>query len=79
MNIVEKWHGLPGNLDAALMYKTNEYLFFKHNNYWKYIGSELVYGYPKNITDMFIDVPNDIDAVFQSIQPPSFFFYFFKG
>ena len=74
-NIAHKWRELPANIDAAFYCEEFTY-FFKNTLTWKYSGTQLVTGYPKNISAEFVGVPNQIDAAMIGNDKNM---YFFKG
>ena len=66
---IREWGGLPKNLDGALELVGNgDLYFFKGSQYWKYSKKQrsVYLGYPKQITSNWKNVPDYIDAVFQS-------------
>ena len=74
---IKEWGGLPANLDGAMEFKGSEFLyFFKGSQYWRYSKNQLSVsaGYPKQIATGWENVPNFIDAAFQSQNGKIFFF-----
>jgi matrix metalloproteinase-14 (membrane-inserted) len=74
--IASRWHGLPGNVDAAAAHPMGRIYFFKGDKTWAYIGSSLLPDYPKLISDDWKGIPNNVDAAMCYKMST---FFFFKG
>ena len=75
-SISRDWAGLPGNLDASLVWRNGKILFFKGSKYWRFSGvGKLDAGYPKEISEGFLGIPNNLDAAYVRDGK----IYFFKG
>ena len=48
----------------------------QHDKYWRFHGTEVSRGYPKEIERNFPGIPNDVNAAFEMSDGN---FYFFKG
>ncbi|XP_077448638.1 vitronectin b [Stigmatopora argus] len=81
--IQDVW-GIPGPVDAAftrINCQGKSYIF-KGRKYWRFDGDVLDEGFPRDITEGFDGVPNDLDAAFavpaaNHLQKEKA--YFFKG
>jgi len=74
--IANRWHGLPGNVDAAAAHPMGKIYFFKGDKTWAYRGSSLLPDYPKLISDDWKGIPNNVDAAMYYKMST---FFFFKG
>ncbi len=77
MLISDKWINLPSNVDAAFAENEEKVFFFKGSQYWRYNGTNMDRGYPKQISQGFRGIPDNIDAVMW--LPNLKKVYFFKG
>eukprot|EP00091_Calanus_sinicus_P013120 TRINITY_DN2921_c0_g1_i4.p1 TRINITY_DN2921_c0_g1~~TRINITY_DN2921_c0_g1_i4.p1 ORF type:complete len:357 (-),score=75.37 TRINITY_DN2921_c0_g1_i4:64-1134(-) len=76
--ISEDWPGLPGNIDAALTWKTvNDTYFFKGDQYWRFTGQSPHQGYPKSLSN-WPGLPSNMDAAMEWGKNEQFS-YFFKS
>ncbi|KAK3586496.1 hypothetical protein CHS0354_033519 [Potamilus streckersoni] len=57
------WEKVVGPIDAALTWPNGWTFIFKESVYWKFHNMRLIYG-PKNISEGFHGIPNNIDAAF---------------
>ncbi|XP_044001576.1 matrix metalloproteinase-19-like [Aphidius gifuensis] len=72
------WQGLPGNIDAAFSLYDRYTFFFKGTKFWRYLDDKVDGNYfPREISQDFPGVPNDIDAA--TISSKNGIIYFFKG
>ncbi len=70
--ISDDWSGLSGRVDAALyLANSQEFYVFKGDQFWIYTTSDnqdsnpvLLSGYPKDISEEFEGLPNDLETVF---------------
>ncbi|KAM9846578.1 vitronectin b [Aulostomus maculatus] len=81
--IQDVW-GIPGPIDAAftrINCQGKSYIF-KGTEYWRFDGDVMDKDYPKNISDGFSNIPDNVDAAF-AIPAPGHLCkekaYFFKG
>jgi len=76
--ISDGWPGLPGNIDAALTWKSfNDTYFFKGDKYWKFLGQSPTPGYPKQLSN-WPGLPSNMDAAMEWGRNEQFS-YFFKS
>lgn len=68
---------MPGNLDAAFTYKNGKTYFFKGNKYWRYTGKLMDGDYPKEISEGFGGIPDNLDSAM--VWGGNGKIYFFKG
>ncbi|XP_013144288.1 PREDICTED: matrix metalloproteinase-16 [Papilio polytes] len=71
------WPGLPANIDAAFTYKNGKTYFFKGSKYWRYNGQNIDGDYPKEISEGFTGIPDNIDAAL--VWSGNGKIYFYKG
>ena len=69
--------GLPmelANMDAAFIWERNgRTYFFKGDEYWRFYGNKIDYGYPRSIS-VWKGLPQIIDAVMKWSNGKSYFF-----
>lgn len=68
---------MPGNVDAAFTYKNGKTYFFKGTQYWRYSGRQMDGDYPKEISDGFTGIPDNLDAAL--VWGGNGKIYFYKG
>ena len=73
------WSGVPDNIDAAFTHSDYKTYFFKGNFVYQFdnTADRVASGYPKNITDVFPGLPNELDTAFRWYYDT--ISYFFKG
>jgi hypothetical protein len=74
--ISHRWHGLPGNIDAAFALPLGKIYFLKGDKTWVYKGSSLLPEYPRLISDVWKGIPKNVDAAMYCGKST---FFFFKG
>lgn len=62
-NILEKWRGIPNNLDAAISVANGKTYFFKGNLYWLYSNKWIrpERGYPRRTSNVWLGCPLRMD------------------
>lgn len=65
------------NIDAAFTYKNGKTYFFKGGQYWRYTDRTMDSGYPKDISDGFTGIPDNVDAAM--VWGGNGKIYFYKG
>ncbi|XP_077284543.1 stromelysin-2-like [Arctopsyche grandis] len=65
--ISEKWSELVGPIDAAYQDKNGWTYVFIGSKFWKYFGSYLQDGYPKNIVDVFPNGPAEVSTAIEDV------------
>lgn len=66
-----------GSIDAAFTYKNGKTYFFQGSKYWRYSGRQMDGDYPKDISDGFTGIPDNIDAAL--VWGGNGKIYFYKG
>lgn len=68
---------ITGNIDAAFTYKNGKTYFFQGSKYWRYSGRQMDGDYPKEISDGFTGIPDNLDAAL--VWGGNGKIYFYKG
>jgi len=86
--ISTNWVGVPNNIDTVFQRSNGYIYFFKGNQYYRVFDKyadpsadtsapdEVQPGYPQNITEKFVGVPNNVDVAFYRVTDK---IYFTKG
>lgn len=68
---------IADSIDAAFTYKNGKTYFFKGAQYWRYSDRTMDAGYPKDISDGFTGIPDNVDAAM--VWGGNGKIYFYKG